>query len=165
MRNAQFAGQVINQYLEVSQVINQYLAVSQVIDQYLAVSQVIDQYLAVSQVIDQYLAVSQVIDQLSSKVSVMINLYFLDLPSCHSVVGRRGGWQEVGLSDSCLQPQGVIIHELLHVLGLWHEQSRQDRDSYIEVLWDNIMKGESTSRLSLSSLVDRTGTATSGADG
>ncbi|RUS90099.1 hypothetical protein EGW08_002141, partial [Elysia chlorotica] len=48
--------------------------------------------------------------------------------------------QEIGLGDSCLHPQGVIIHEILHALGLWHEQSRQDRDDYVEVLWDNIVK-------------------------
>ncbi len=32
-----------------------------------------------------------------------------------------------------------ITHELGHVLGLLHEHQRPDRDSYIRILWDNII--------------------------
>jgi hypothetical protein len=36
---------------------------------------------------------------------------------------------------------GTILHEMGHVIGLWHEQSRPDRDSYITVNYDNVIKG------------------------
>jgi len=34
-----------------------------------------------------------------------------------------GGWQEVTLSAHCAT-YGVIVHELGHVVGFWHEHSR-----------------------------------------
>ena len=56
-----------------------------------------------------------------------------------SDVGRRGGEQKVSLGDSC--SAGIIIHELGHTVGLWHEHCRDDRDQWVEVDWTNIEDG------------------------
>ncbi|XP_060084982.1 uncharacterized protein LOC132564343 [Ylistrum balloti] len=60
---------------------------------------------------------------------------------CHSSIGRDGGRQDVTLGDNCYY-KGVVMHELTHAVGFFHEQSRYDRDKYVEVRWDNIMDGK-----------------------
>ena len=34
--------------------------------------------------------------------------------------------------------KSVVVHELLHVLGVSHEQVRPDRDDYLTVNWPNL---------------------------
>ena len=36
---------------------------------------------------------------------------------------------------------GTILHEMGHVIGLWHEHSRSDRDSFVSVNYNNVIKG------------------------
>ena len=48
-----------------------------------------------------------------------------------SDVGHRGGEQKVGLGDT--STAGIIIHELGHTVGLWHEHCRNDRDHWVQV--------------------------------
>ncbi|CAG7700787.1 unnamed protein product [Allacma fusca] len=59
---------------------------------------------------------------------------------CSSQVGRTGGGQAVTLGDGCVYP-GIAIHELMHAVGFWHEQSRFDRDDYVTVYFNNINPG------------------------
>lgn len=55
---------------------------------------------------------------------------------CWSQVGRQGGKQVISLGAGC--GLGAAIHEIGHALGLWHEQSRSDRDDFVTILLENV---------------------------
>jgi hypothetical protein len=59
---------------------------------------------------------------------------------CNSAVGRQGGPQFVNLGLQCAT--GNVIHEIGHVVGLWHEHSREDRDNFITIDLTNIDPGK-----------------------
>ncbi len=61
-----------------------------------------------------------------------------NLDGCNSKVGLQGGLQVISLNkDRCLG-KSTVAHELIHALGFGHEQSRPDRNDYIQVYLDNI---------------------------
>ncbi|PAV85800.1 hypothetical protein WR25_14388 [Diploscapter pachys] len=66
---------------------------------------------------------------------------------CWSNVGMIGGRQWVSIGYGC-ESMGIVAHETLHALGLWHEQfenvhlqSRNDRDDHIDIDFSYIMRG------------------------
>ncbi|EFX73217.1 hypothetical protein DAPPUDRAFT_325505 [Daphnia pulex] len=74
-----------------------------------------------------------------------VKLNNLDTPECYSIgLGyyKGGGAHEVTFSPSCYQYQaGSIMHELMHRVGFNHEHTRPDRDTYVNILWNNIDAG------------------------
>lgn len=63
---------------------------------------------------------------------------------CNSPVGRQStsAPQTISLPLWCAGSMGSVAHEILHSLGMWHEQSRCDRDSYVTINTGNVIPSE-----------------------
>jgi hypothetical protein len=60
---------------------------------------------------------------------------------CWSFVGRHGGGQVVNLQNPGCVHHGIAVHELLHALGFYHQQSTHERDDFVKINWENIKLG------------------------
>ncbi|XP_072418112.1 meprin A subunit alpha-like isoform X1 [Chiloscyllium punctatum] len=67
-------------------------------------------------------------------------IIFQKLDGCWSSVGDLHSGQTVSIGERC-DYKAIVEHELLHALGFYHEQSRTDRDDYVNIWWDEIIPG------------------------
>lgn len=65
-----------------------------------------------------------------------------------SWIRQKFGYAETGAPKprrkrkaGCFGAEGRVTHELLHAIGMFHEQSRPDRDKFIDIHHENILKG------------------------
>ncbi|CAG2119420.1 unnamed protein product [Medioppia subpectinata] len=70
-------------------------------------------------------------------------IVFTERPcGCCSFVGKRGnGPQAISIGKNC-DKFGIVVHELGHVVGFWHEHTRPDRDDNVQIVTKNIMSGQ-----------------------
>uniref|UniRef100_A0A0N5AZI6 Metalloendopeptidase n=1 Tax=Syphacia muris TaxID=451379 RepID=A0A0N5AZI6_9BILA len=66
-------------------------------------------------------------------------LFIGKVDGCFSEVGKTSGVQILSLDNGCLE-YATVIHEMMHVVGFYHEHERWDRDQYIDIIWQNIDK-------------------------
>jgi uncharacterized repeat protein (TIGR02543 family) len=55
---------------------------------------------------------------------------------CSSMIGRLGGKQVIGGAPTCTR----LLHEMGHTVGLYHEQTRPDRNNFLTLFPQNISK-------------------------
>ncbi|XP_069979034.1 protein SpAN isoform X3 [Penaeus vannamei] len=63
---------------------------------------------------------------------------------CWSYVGYLSGYttgQGISIGDGC-SSLGIVVHEIGHAIGFYHEQSRSDRNDSIHVNEENIIDGK-----------------------
>jgi len=80
----------------------------------------------------------------------------------NSAFGMTGGEQIVNMQSQ--SSVGIMIHELGHALGLFHEQTRLDRDQYVIINWDNIDPAFQYNFYKYNQTVLQNGTPVSGTD-
>ncbi len=73
---------------------------------------------------------------------------FRDGDGCWSSIGRAviTGFdvQSITLNNSGCDDPGIAAHEIGHAIGIYHEQSRDDRDEYVTVQYDQIREGRAS---------------------
>ena len=61
--------------------------------------------------------------------------------TCSSSLGVIGGQQFIFVTSGACSHWTSVAHEIYHAAGFRHEQSRSDRDSHVQIHWNNITSG------------------------
>lgn len=61
---------------------------------------------------------------------------FTDAGGNNSFIGRIGGPQTINIFN--WSTHFIIVHEIMHTMGIFHEQSRPDRNTYVQINSANI---------------------------
>ena len=78
-------------------------------------------------------------------MDVSLNLFSHNFRCC-SFVGKRGnGPQAISIGKNC-DKFGIVVHELGHAVGFWHEHTRPDRNSWVKIIKENIQEGKQKDR-------------------
>ncbi|OWA50636.1 putative Zinc metalloproteinase nas-14 [Hypsibius exemplaris] len=74
------------------------------------------------------------------------------MKSCSAYIGNQHlGSQQILLNPASCFPNGnigVAQHQLMHTLGFGHEQSRSDRDQFVDINWSNVAQANDSFPLS-----------------
>lgn len=101
-------------------------------------------------------------EDISDFTTGMHSIHFQPAFFCNSYIGSVFEDQEINIMDYIANggtgcAKGSIIHEILHALGIMHEQVRPDRDEYVTINFENI-DDSAVFNFEMSDLVDSLGT-------
>uniref|UniRef100_A0A8R1TTG2 Metalloendopeptidase n=1 Tax=Onchocerca volvulus TaxID=6282 RepID=A0A8R1TTG2_ONCVO len=69
-------------------------------------------------------------------------VFTVDKCGCCSYVGRKSnGPQAISIGKNC-DKFGIVVHELGHVIGFWHEHTRVDRDQHVDIFYKSIQQAQ-----------------------
>ncbi|XP_048747647.2 uncharacterized protein LOC125659895 [Ostrea edulis] len=80
---------------------------------------------------------------------------FRNSDGCWSYVGYiASSPQSIGMSEPGCMSVGIAVHEMLHAVGLMHEQSRSDRDDNIRMIKENLKHNINNGNMAKTSTFD-----------